>query len=114
MRILVTGATGYGGSRLVKALLADRHQVVAATRNPERLKRLGWFDDVAPVTLNASDPVSAQAGMDAAGAIDVVCYLVQAMPTRPRPRTSRWRPGTPVCEASSSWAECRCALDEVV
>ena len=48
MRILVTGATGYMGSRLVTALLADRHQVVAATRNPERLKRLGWFDDVAP------------------------------------------------------------------
>jgi uncharacterized protein YbjT (DUF2867 family) len=48
MRILVTGATGYVGSRLVTALLADRHQVVAATRSLERLERLGWFDDVAP------------------------------------------------------------------
>ncbi len=48
MRILVTGATGYVGSRLVTALLADRHQVVAATRNPERLEHLGWFGDVAP------------------------------------------------------------------
>ena len=52
---------------------------MAATRSPERLKRLGWFDDVAPVTLDASDPVSAQAGMDAAGAIDVVYYLVHAI-----------------------------------
>ena len=47
MRILVTGATGYVGSRLVTALLADRHRVMAASRNPERLKRFGWFTDVA-------------------------------------------------------------------
>lgn len=79
MRILVTGATGYVGSRLVTELLANGHQVVAATRNPERLKRLGWFEDVARVTLDASDPVSAQAGMDAAGPVDVVYYLVHAI-----------------------------------
>src|SRR5258708_7971537 len=79
MRILVTGATGYVGSRLVTALLANQHQVVAATRNPGRLKRLGWFDDVAPVTLDASDPVSAQAAMDAAGPIDGVDYLVHGI-----------------------------------
>jgi uncharacterized protein YbjT (DUF2867 family) len=79
MRILVTGATGYVGSRLVTALLANGHQVVTATRNPERLKRLGWFDDVAPVTLDASDPVSARAAMDAASPVDVVYYLVHAI-----------------------------------
>jgi uncharacterized protein YbjT (DUF2867 family) len=83
MRILVTGATGYVGSRLVTALLANGHQVVTATRNPERLKSLGWFDDVAPVTLDASDPVSVQAAFasseDAAGRIDVVYYLVHAI-----------------------------------
>lgn len=79
MRILVTGATGYVGSRLVTALLANGHQVVAATRNPERLKAFGWFGDVAPVTLDASDPVSAQAGMDAAGPLDAVYYLVHAI-----------------------------------
>jgi len=79
MRILVTGATGYVGSRLVTALLADGHQVVAATRNPERLKGLGWFDDVAPVILDASDPVSVRAAMDAAGPVDVAYYLVHAI-----------------------------------
>jgi uncharacterized protein YbjT (DUF2867 family) len=79
MRILVTGATGYVGSRLVTALLANQHQVVAATRNPKRLKRFGWFNDVAPLRLNASDAVSAQAAMDAAGPVDVVYYLVHAI-----------------------------------
>jgi uncharacterized protein YbjT (DUF2867 family) len=79
MRALVTGATGYVGSRLVTALLANQHQVVTATRNPERLKRLGWFDDVAPVILDASDPMSAQAAMHAAGSVDVVYYLVHAI-----------------------------------
>jgi uncharacterized protein YbjT (DUF2867 family) len=79
MRILVTGATGYVGSRLVTALLADGHQVVAATRNPARLRRLGWFAHVTPVTLDAADPASAQAGMSAAGPVDVVYYLVHGI-----------------------------------
>ena len=82
MRILVTGATGYVGSRLVTALLADQHQVVAASRNPKRLKRFGWFDDVAAVALDASDPVSAQAALDAAGPVDVIYYLVHAIGQR--------------------------------
>lgn len=79
MRILVTGATGYVGSRLVTALLAGGHQVVTATRNPQRLKRLGWFDDVTPITLDASDPESVRAGLGAAGPIDVLYYLVHAI-----------------------------------
>ncbi|WP_081662043.1 NAD(P)H-binding protein, partial [Mycobacterium simiae] len=79
MRILVTGATGYVGSRLVAELLEHQHQVVTASRNPKRLNRFGWFDDVAPVRLDASDPASAQAAMDAAGPVDVVYYLVHAI-----------------------------------
>jgi uncharacterized protein YbjT (DUF2867 family) len=83
VRILVTGATGYVGSRLVTALLANRHRVVAATRNPERLKRLGWFDDIAPVTLDASDPLSVRAAFasseDAVGPVDAVYYLVHGI-----------------------------------
>ena len=40
MRILVTGATGYVGSRLVTALLGHGHDVVVAARDPEKLGRL--------------------------------------------------------------------------
>jgi uncharacterized protein YbjT (DUF2867 family) len=79
VRILVTGATGYIGSRLVTALLAEGHQVLAATRNPERLGGLGWCDDVTAVLLDASDPTSAHAALAVAGPIDVVYYLVHAI-----------------------------------
>ncbi|MGH3588769.1 MAG: NAD-dependent epimerase/dehydratase family protein, partial [Pseudonocardia sp.] len=37
MRILVAGATGVVGSRLVPLLAADGHRVTALTRRPERL-----------------------------------------------------------------------------
>lgn len=79
MRVLVTGATGYVGSRLVTALLEHQHQVVAATRNPVRLKRFGWFDDVTPVTLDAADPQSLRAAFADSDPIDVVYYLVHAI-----------------------------------
>jgi uncharacterized protein YbjT (DUF2867 family) len=79
MRILVTGATGYVGSRLVAALLADGHHVVAATRNPSRLKRFGWHRDVDAVALDAGDPDSAKAAFAEAGSIDVVYYLVHGI-----------------------------------
>ena len=79
MRILVTGATGYVGSRLVTALLANQHQVVTASRNPKRLKRFGWFGDVTSVALDASDPASARAAFASSGPVDVVYYLVHAI-----------------------------------
>lgn len=79
MRVLVTGATGYVGSRLVTALLENRHQVVAATRNQLRLKRFGWFDDITPVTLDAADPESLRAAFASCDPIDVVYYLVHAI-----------------------------------
>lgn len=79
MRVLVTGATGYVGSRLVTALLQNQHQVAAATRNPMRLNRFGWFDDVTPVTLDASEPASLRAAFAGSQPIDVVYYLVHAI-----------------------------------
>jgi uncharacterized protein YbjT (DUF2867 family) len=79
VRVLVTGATGYVGSRLITALLQAGHKVLAATRDPARLARLGWFDDVTPVRLDASDADSVRAALADAGPIDVVYYLVHAI-----------------------------------
>jgi len=79
VRILVTGATGYVGSRLVTALLEADHEVLAATRNPARLADFGWFDDVKPLQLDASDADSARDALAAAGSVDVIYYLVHAI-----------------------------------
>lgn len=79
MRILVTGATGYVGSRLVTTLLAAGHQVLAASRDPARLTQFGWFGEVMAVQLDASDCDSAHRALVDAGAIDVVYYLVHAI-----------------------------------
>ena len=75
----MTGATGYVGSRLVTALVADGHEVLTATREPARLERMGWFDDVTPVALDASDAESVHEAFTAAGQVDVVYYLVHAI-----------------------------------
>jgi uncharacterized protein YbjT (DUF2867 family) len=42
MRILVLGATGYVGSRLVPALLDAGHEVVAASSSPADPDRFAW------------------------------------------------------------------------
>jgi uncharacterized protein YbjT (DUF2867 family) len=79
VRILVTGATGYVGSRLVAALLDEGYDVVAATRNTDRLADFGWYDRVTGVTLDAHDETSAKKAFAEAGAIDVVYYLVHGI-----------------------------------
>jgi uncharacterized protein YbjT (DUF2867 family) len=79
MRILVTGATGYVGSRLVTELLSQGHEVVAASRNIDRLADFGWFDEVTTVELDAHDPASARAALTETGPIDVVYYLVHGI-----------------------------------
>ncbi|MGZ8801435.1 MAG: NAD(P)H-binding protein [Mycobacterium sp.] len=79
VRILVTGATGYIGSRLVTALLAEGHEVVAASRNPGRLANFGWHDDVSTVKLDAHEEASARQAFINAGPIDVVYYLVHGI-----------------------------------
>lgn len=79
VRILVTGATGYVGSRLVAALLAQGHEVVAATRNPARLADFGWHADVSGVELDAHDEDSVRKAFADAGPVDVVYYLVHGI-----------------------------------
>lgn len=42
MKLLITGATGYIGERLIKRALADGHQVIAASRRPPSA-RVEWL-----------------------------------------------------------------------
>lgn len=78
-RILVTGATGYIGSRLVAELLAAGHQVVAGSRTPGRLTAFGWYGEVSTVTLDVNEPDSVATLFDRCGPIDVIYYLIHGI-----------------------------------
>ena len=80
MRVLVTGATGYVGGRLVPRLLAAGHQVRVLVRDPARLSGRAWSGQVEQVRGDVLDEASlgpALEGMEAA------YYLVHSMDGKP-------------------------------
>ncbi|MCZ4078245.1 NAD(P)H-binding protein [Rhodococcus sp. H36-A4] len=79
MRVLVTGASGYIGSRLVASLLKAGDDVCAASRQPQTLTRFDWWHDVDTCALDAGDPLSLREGFEQAGDVEVVYYLVHAI-----------------------------------
>lgn len=79
MRILVAGATGYVGSRLVPDLVRRGHQVVAAASSPPQPERFGWGPEVEAVQMEAADLAQVTAATKGA---DAVCYLVHALASR--------------------------------
>ena len=76
MDILVTGASGYIGGRLIPELLAAGHRVRAASRHPDGLARFDWYDTVDTVRADLSDPSSLAEAVDG---IEVIYYLVHSM-----------------------------------
>ncbi len=79
MRALVTGATGYIGSRLVDALIQDDVEVVATARRPSGLRLPGRPDVVHNLALDVLDPESTRQAFEQAGPVDVAYYLVHAL-----------------------------------
>lgn len=72
--ILVTGATGYVGGELLKALLAGGHRVRCLARRPETLRAVGASAEI--VAGDIRDPASTHAAMVG---VDTAYYLVHSM-----------------------------------
>jgi uncharacterized protein YbjT (DUF2867 family) len=72
MKVLVTGATGFVGSRLVPALLDAGHEVTVLVRDATRYDPPG---DVRVVEGDLLDPGSFEAAMD----VEAAYYLVHSM-----------------------------------
>lgn len=79
LRVLVTGATGYIGGRLVTELLAGGHEVVCLVRNPAKLPR-SWAHRVTVVTGDVGDDAAVS---EAATGADAAYYLVHSMSSTP-------------------------------
>ncbi len=79
MKVLVTGATGYIGGRLVPQLLDAGHEVRCAARNPAKLASRPWRSDVEVVAADLFDEASLEAACEG---VEAVYYLVHAMDGR--------------------------------
>lgn len=74
--ILVTGASGYIGGRLVPELLNRGHSVRCLARTPNKLRGLPWSDRVEVTKGDLSDPSTLPAAF---AGVDVAYYLVHSM-----------------------------------
>jgi uncharacterized protein YbjT (DUF2867 family) len=97
LKCLVTGATGYIGSRLVPRLLDEGRQVRAMARTPEKLDDAPWRDRVEVVRGDLTEPESLVAAFEG---MDVVYYLVHSMGTSNDFVADEKRSATNVVEAA--------------
>jgi uncharacterized protein YbjT (DUF2867 family) len=99
VKILVMGATGYIGGRLVPRLAEEGQTVRCLTRRPERLRGVVWADAVEIVTGDALDRQSLDAAM---AGIEVVYYLVHSIGTGSQFQESDRRAARNTAEAAAA------------
>lgn len=75
-RVLVTGATGYIGGRLVPELLAAGYAVRALARTPEKLRDHPWAGRTEVLRGDVTDEDSVRTAM---AGVEVAYYLVHAL-----------------------------------
>ncbi|GAA4094410.1 SDR family oxidoreductase [Nonomuraea soli] len=75
-KVLVTGATGYVGGRLVPELLDAGHEVTCVARRPERLRDLPWAGRITALAGDVNDAESMRRALDGA---EIAYYLVHSM-----------------------------------
>ena len=76
MRVLVTGATGYIGGRLVPRLIDAGHEVRVLVRRADRLRDVPWAASVDVIEGDLADRAAVDRAM---AGIEVVYYLVHSM-----------------------------------
>jgi uncharacterized protein YbjT (DUF2867 family) len=76
MNVLVTGATGYIGGRLVPELLRAGHEVRVLVRDPERIRGRPWFDRV---EVAVGDLTSTGSGGRWREGVEAAYYLIHSM-----------------------------------
>lgn len=74
--VLVTGATGYVGGRLVPRLLEAGHTVKVLVRTPAKIAGVPWLDEVEVVQSSLDDGGALRAAL---ASVDVLYYLVHSM-----------------------------------
>jgi uncharacterized protein YbjT (DUF2867 family) len=75
-RILVTGATGYVGSRLIPRLLQDGYEVRIFVRDPQRVQGRVWIDEVEVYPGDVLEPDTLSSAL---ADIDYAYYLIHSM-----------------------------------
>jgi uncharacterized protein YbjT (DUF2867 family) len=75
-RVLVTGATGYVGGRLVRTLLEQGFEVRVFVRDEKKVAQYSWANSVEKVIGTVTDYQSVRKALDG---IDVAFYLLHSI-----------------------------------